>query len=245
MLCGFSLPPFFGSMSIPFTAGHVLFVMAQGNPCILTAAHVWEGLGDAGFALSLDEHLLLHSFHKRVVTASVLRSPKFDGSGPDLALVRIPELDAAQIRVRKAFFDLDKRKSLKAEVSADQNFGIWAVLGAVGEQSTFTPTEAILGLRVYAGSISQPEVRDGFDYVEMNYDRSSRPRLPKFFGGISGSGLWQVTVVKSQRTGVISIRGAELEGVAFFQDPHSPTSGAIRCHARNSIYKKLLPAKSD
>ena len=39
--------------------------------------------------------------------------------------------------------------------------------------------------------------------------------------------------------------GAELEGVAFFQHPHSPTSGAIRCHARNSIYKNLLPTKCD
>jgi hypothetical protein len=232
-------------MHVLFYCGTCTLVMARGKPCILTAAHVWERLGDGGFALSLDEHLLLHSFHKRVVTASVLRSPKFDGSGPDLALVQIPELDAAKIRVRKAFFDLDKRIPLKSRGAADQNFGIWAVLGAVGEQSTFTPTEAILGLRVYAGSISQPEIRDGFDYVEMNYDRSYRPRLPKFFGGISGSGLWQVSVVKSQRTGVISIRGAELEGVAFFQDAQSPTSGAIRCHGRNSIYKNLLPTRSD
>lgn len=95
-----------------------------------------------------------------------------------------------------------------------------------------------------AFATSDPSVseRDEFDYVDLRYDRLSRPNLPHSFGGIRGSGLWQVKLPKSRSTGDIAVGSLHLEGVAFNQVALSPDIGLIRCHGRKSLYSRIAPA---
>ena len=70
--------------------------------------------------------------------------------------------------------------------------------------------------------------RGGFDYVDISLDTKGEPELPRSYGGLSGSGLWQL------QDGSVS-----LEGVAFYQSQEE-TKQYVRCHARKSIYLHVL-----
>ena len=91
--------------------GTATLVMAGGVPSILTAAHVWRALPGEQFALSLEADR-----SPLVVGKEILRPTLLTGAveawGPDLALLAIPDpLLASRIRVHKAFFDLDRRRT--------------------------------------------------------------------------------------------------------------------------------------
>ena len=63
-------------------------------------------------------------------------------------------------------------------------------IGGVGEQSQFTRREALLGMRVYAGTYPDVAERDGFDYHDLLFDRGSQPRPQKHLFAIApGIGL--------------------------------------------------------
>ena len=228
--------------SQPEYRGTCTFVRAAGKDGILTAAHLWDSLRGDSFGLALGDNLRILEINKAVVKPFIIKGKRFDRDGPDLAFVEIPQLDVQRIQQRKAFFNLDRRKKGKLAISPTYQSGLWSVLGAVEEQSEFNPTEACLGLRVYACGFPNAETRGGHDYLELPYDRRSSPQLPTSFGGISGSGLWQVLIAKSRRTQQVNLSHAELEGVAFFQEPdaNSSSRGVIRCHARQSLYSALL-----
>jgi hypothetical protein len=56
---------------------------------------------------------------------------------------------------------------------------------------------------------------------------------------VSGGGLWQVLLRKSQE-GKLEVSDYILSGVAFYQSPLMEGSRSIRCHGRQSIYKNVI-----
>jgi hypothetical protein len=223
--------------------GTCTFVSLAGVPHLLTAAHVWKRLlKEDGLALSVEERVQLHAIHHSVARPSAVLSPQgsADDRGPDMALVRLPAADASWIRVRKSFYNLDRHAPASAAEPPSYSLGLWAVIGCVAEQSAFGSTEALMGMRLFAASDPDVSEQDGFDYVDLRFDRQSRPNLPLSFGGISGAGLWQVKLLKSRTTGTVSVGSVHLEGVAFYQVPLTDHVGLIRCHGRKSLYSHAV-----
>jgi len=223
----------------PLYRGTATCVAASGKDYLLTAAHVWRRLRGDRFALALEAERLLIPIYKALVEATVFELAGPPEWGPDLALINLPEIDAADIRRVKAFYNLDKRRPKPGEQPAyDQ--GLWAVIGAPGELSTFGETEGVLGVRLFASVVFSACQRAGFDYVDLGYYHEGRSDLPQSYRGLSGSGLWHAPITKST-SGAVSWTGqAGLEGVAFYQKPTDEKEGVIRCHGRTSIYEQAL-----
>ena len=223
----------------PAYRGTATCVCTGGARCLLTAAHVWRALPGDRFAVGLDEGRLLIPIQRHFVNTRVLSGNGPDEWGPDLALIRLPDLIASDLRQRKAFYDLD-RKRPEPRVAADEG-NLWTLIGAPEEQSTFGPGEAVLRLTLFDSWI-RPESceREGFDYVDVTFDHLRRQSLPHSYGGISGSGLWRIPTARPS-DGLISwTHAVRLEGVAFFQKPIPTQQHIIRCHGRKSIYRRLL-----
>lgn len=224
-----SRPPYCG------TATCISFL---GKHYLLTAAHVWNELRGDRFALSLEtDHVT--PIYLNCVEPTVLRPIGPAEWGPDLAIIKLPEIIAAEVRNDKAFYNIDKHRSDLHDESAFQE-GMWGVIGAPAEQSTFGEKEAVLRISLFCSVVVSAVERGDFDYVDLGFYHEGRPNLPHSYGGVSGSGLWHAPITKSA-SGVIQWTGeVRLEGVAFYQKFLTEHEGVIRCHGRRSIYEKLL-----
>jgi hypothetical protein len=232
--------------------GTATFVMAAGRPSILTAAHVWNALPGDRFALSLEPNRPLLAVEKDVVVRRTLLTGSSEEWGPDLALLAIPEPLVSAIKVHKAFYDLDRRREAVMNGPARFADGFWGVYGAPAEHSVFDADEATLRVGLFACSDPPRFEREGFDYVELPIDRTTRAHLPGSYGGISGAGLWRFDVIADGLTArpdrTISLGdGVDLEGVAFFEEftAKDRVKGVIRCHGRKSVYARLVDAIAD
>lgn len=225
----------------PSYGGTATCVTAAGAPRLLTAAHVWAALRGDSFALSLESDRLLIPVRKDFVHADVMRGHAEPEWGPDLAMIRLPDLLASELRNTKAFYDLDRRRAGSLAEPVRHGFGLWCVIGAPGEQSVFGENEALLRTSVFASGLVTPSERGGWDYLDLSFDHEGKPHLPTSYGGLSGSGLWQVQVTKSASTGSVSWpETANLEGVAFYQKSISGLAGVLRCHGRRSLFLNAL-----
>jgi hypothetical protein len=223
----------------PLYVGTATCVAASGKAYLLTAAHVWCELRGNRFALSLESDRDLIAIYRELVQPTVLRPTVPPEWGPDLALIELPDKVASDVRRAKAFYNLDKRRPKPGEQPAyDQ--GLWAVIGAPEELSTFGETKAVLRVSLFASVVVSTCQRAGFDYVDLAYYHEGRSDLPQSYGGLSGSGLWHAPIRKSV-SGAVSWTGeARLEGVAFYQKPIDKKEGVIRCNGRKTIYEQAL-----
>jgi hypothetical protein len=148
-------------------------------------------------------------------------------------------LVARDIRQVKAFYNVDKRRPCSAK-PPDYASGVWAVLGAPEEQSTFGEKEAVLKISLFASVVASAQVRDGFDYVDLSYFHEDRPDLPRSYGGISGSGLWRLPISRAEGAAIEWSGELHGEGVAFYQKPVGAVEGVIRCHGRMSVFERAV-----
>ncbi len=223
----------------PLYVGTVTCVAAAGQSYLLTAAHVWRTVRGARFALSLESDRLLVPVPKDFVDPIVFGTTVSEW-GPDLALVRLPDPVARDIRQIKTFYNIDKRRRPSGERPPFET-GLWALIGAPAEQSNFEEREPVLKVTLLASVVASAQERDGFDYVDLSYNHEGRADLPRSYGGISGSGLWHLPISRSA-SGAFSWSGeVQLEGVAFYQQPAGTQEGVIRCHGRKSLYDRALP----
>src|SRR5258708_19615082 len=93
----------------PRYAGTATCVAAGGASHLLTAAHVWQAVRGHSLALSLESERLLVEIPKRIVEPRLLADGVGSEWGPDLALLRLPDLYARDIGITKAFYNLDPR----------------------------------------------------------------------------------------------------------------------------------------
>ena len=223
----------------PTYLGTGTLVSASG-PCVLTAAHVWEELSKFTLiGLSLASGREPVAIRREFIVERFLSKRTTEEWGPDLALLGLPELKASEVRVHKAFYNVDSRRVGALETIPETASGIWGVIGAAAEQASFGTNEAIMPTNLFASAIMSTTERDGYDYLDLAVRVGGRPGLPTSYGGLSGSGLWRYELARSEGTGRVTIVGRPtLEGVAFYQGPGSDRS-FIRCHGRRSVYLRI------
>jgi hypothetical protein len=235
----YTVPVFAIDGAKPSYRGTATCVTGSGKHYLLTAAHVWRELRGDRFALALEAEHPLIPIYKDLVEPTVFEPTGQPEWGPDLALIKLPDIDSANIRRVKAFYNLDKRKP-ESDKPVGYDKGLWGVIGVPAELSTFGEDEAELKIRLFASVVESAHKRGDFDYVDLGFYHQGRSDLPHSYGGLSGSGLWQAPITKSD-SGVVSWNGeARLEGVAFYQKFSNENEGVIRCHGRTSIYEGAL-----
>src|SRR5262249_34189951 len=133
----------------PAHSGAATCVAASGASHLLTASHVWEALLVNGFAVSLEADRPLISIDRQVVETKAVFPSGPKEWGPDLALIRLPDAIARDIRQLKAFYDLVRDRPDPEPSRGCEQMNLWAVLGAPAEQSKHSPGETVLNLSLF------------------------------------------------------------------------------------------------
>jgi hypothetical protein len=230
--------------------GSGTIVRVRGRVGVLTAAHVWEKLSvvpEIGIAMADPSGgiMRVETSHVRPVICGL--SP-WSAWGPDLAVVVLPEAMEGTVTAYRTAYNLDQRRSDAISSAPETTLALWGFVGAPDEQATKTGTHYHANAIGHFGAVRAYHAgiqHSGFDYVDMAYDTARNPRLPVQFGGVSGGGLWQVPIHTDLKTGEVTLpHGRNLEGVAYWQvwprtGEGTRGRGIIRCHGRESIYRKL------
>lgn len=215
-------------------------VSFQGCHYILTAAHVAEKLKDRDTAkigvtlkAEIDHRYLIHKNY--IQWLGPAKPEKWNQWGPDIALLRIPAIDAKHIEEagRGAFLNLSKSRTLPlGDVKYPQCRVLMGVPAALADYTDPLHADLCLDGTVMPPGNETPHERAAFDYIDL--ELSFHPLHAKAsLHGISGGGLWRFLFYKNAATGKFeSFR--VLEGVAFFG--LGPT---VRCHGPKSIGNAL------
>jgi len=115
----------------------------------------------------------------------------------------------------------------------------------VGQSSELGPPDntgmAVAKLRAEAFfGWSCTDSRDDYDYLTLTA-RTTLPGVPSSFAGVSGGGLWQITL-RMKGTEIVWKGERRFRGVAFWQTPLPEDRIAIRCHGPRSIFEKAWEA---
>jgi hypothetical protein len=226
-------------------AGSGTLVELVGRHYILTADHVWhktDGWSDIGLVV-VPEGPPLAIPRDRIVPKR-LRASSYSRWGPDLALLEIPPHLVSAISARKSFLNLARQRSLLPSHPPKIDKTLWAVTGLVGESSEVEalPVTQVAVAKIrgeaFFGVTCTADRRKAYDYLTVNA-KTSLPGVPSSFKGVSGAGLWQITL--KMKVGTVVWRGERhFRGVAFWEEPQ-PTAEhvlAIRCHGPRSIFQK-------
>jgi len=214
-------------------AGTGTLVVIGDHYYILTAAHVWKCLESAlRFGISVIED----RDHKtwidpKTIVPTVLKplGSEWGEWGPDVALLRIPQVLVGSIKARRSFEDLTTPGKMLNAPTVE----FWAVMGTPKELGTFTAQHAEVQISAFFGDPKYHR-RGKDDYYDLEVN-STRPGVPKNFQGVSGGGLWRILAYVSPETQEVDWV-QRLKGVAFFELPR--TGGdyvTIRCHGPKSL----------
>jgi hypothetical protein len=119
-------------------------------------------------------------------------------------------------------------------------------MGLVDEASVVTPradigvVEADLHADAFFGVTCIPAEHSEFDYLTLRA-KTTLPGVPSTFEGVSGGGLWQITLNMKAGT-IISPGEYDFCGVAFWQQPQPANQILIRCHGPRSVFEKAWNA---
>jgi len=211
---------------------------------ILTAAHVVN-------ALRTKEHVVMFLqtglgfivFEKGTLDFRECAGANYAEDGPDIGFIGVPAARVGTINALKSFIDLDFQRSKLDKGAPELNGGVWCTTGfpyALGDQKM---DGKILHTTVFGmvgfGGVEQYIEHGRFDYylagVELDIDES----IPEDFGGMSGSGLWQVTIWQ-QGDDIVAV-DKYLSGVAYFQTDIKDDVTFLKCHGRKSVYEYVMP----
>jgi hypothetical protein len=219
-------------------AGSGTLVAHDGSHYILTAAHVWyEVLKYSDFVgVTLRE---VYDHTCLLETATILaygpeRPAGWTEWGPDLILLRIPDIRVGEIKAFKVFYDM--RAELSGLVTRDRN-ETYLLVGTPSVLGSYTQNHASVELMGMWVGVPRVYSHGQWDY----FDTKAALRPPSSantFGGVSGGGLWRVQVYYSPESGRIESAVA-LEGVAFYELGTENGQGIVRSHGLQSIDKTL------
>lgn len=222
-------------------------VKVEGLDCILTADHVLEEFREPdkmGLMSSFTGRPSGHEFPLSDLGLHRIARGDTDETGPDIALVVLPQQSIAALRSEKVFYNINKHAKCFDNSYLPLDYGFWLNCGIVGEtERELPPDRNIVSLKGYEGlcgaSANPKESFDGvFDYLEVRIDLEGRADLPSTFGGMSGGGLWQVLMRKTSE-GKIEPEDWILSGVTFYESEVERDKRHLRCHGRKSIYERV------
>ena len=236
-------------------AGSGTLIQIDDTHGILTAYHVLDYLrntNEIGLILATRFEPSLHRFTLR---AEVLRPLKIAQGhepveGPDLGLLILPEVDVGSLKARKSFYNLSHHRERILDNPPAHNEGLWFLCGFAGElTSEQLPERGYARVKVFEGAcgvgwVDREYCVGDFDYLEFEARYGGVNEPPQSFGGFSGAGLWQVTLVRTPE-GTLKAKELLLSGVAFYQSTRTEERRVIKCHGRRSVYLHTTQAVRD
>ena len=152
-----------------------------------------------------------------------------------------------RIAAHKSFLNLTQQRATLGEHPAKTEKGLWAVTGMVAEFSGLQcrpevqAIEANVQARAFFSLIRETHDRHGYDYLDASV-MPALPSVPSTFGGVSGGGLWEVSLSMT-RSGHIAWDGKRhFRGVAFWESPVADGRRVIRCHGPRSTLETAWKA---
>ena len=229
--------------------GSGTLVTVGSTHAILTAHHVLHVLPKHGrLGLILSPTLHQHTVDTQALVYREIARGTVDSEGPDLGAVILAPPIAAAIAAKKTFYNLDSRREQLLHRPPDRHDGVWFVHGFVGERTVEEPGRdgfsLIKGFYSFsgAGGPEEPPISIGnHDYFAFPVSYGARSVAPTSFGGMSGGGLWQVTLIRDPQ-GDIRPKKSLLSGVVFYQEATTDTQCGVKCHGRSSVYKVAYEA---
>ncbi len=228
--------------------GSGTLVTVGSTHAILTAHHVLQVLPKHGrVGLILSPTLHQHTVDTQALVYREIARGTIDSEGPDLGAVILAPSIAAAIAAKKTFYNLDSRREQLLHTPPDLHDGVWFVHGFVGERTVEEPGRdgysLIKGFYSFSGAGGPDELPvpiGNHDYFAFPVSYDARSVAPNSFGGMSGGGLWQVTLIRDPQ-GVICPKKSLLSGVVFYQEA-TDTECVVKCHGRSSVYNVAYEA---
>jgi hypothetical protein len=202
------------------------FVRAGNTYGILTAAHALKELGPnetvglvrfPGVKPALQNFRLDLSHTERLVDWS-----GNEGEAPDVAFLKIPEIEARSLEALGAvFYNLDLDRTFVPSRPEHRMGKCYAVAGVVGEwtEETILPGGKYKKIDVgglFAGAKTVREFDEArAKLLEAEIDNTG-PRVPESYEGVSGGGLWELHAELDPALKVVDVK-KKLCGVAFRQ----------------------------
>ena len=224
--------------------GSGTLVEVAGQRSVLTAAHVWDAIGDADqIGLVLTAFLSAFTIPRDTISVRELRTRDNAEWGPDLALLTIPSAFVGRIMAHKSFLNLAQQRVRSASQRPNPK-SLWAVTGAVSEFSTIAPQpdrrgfEGEFQARAFFSSLHELHERGDYDYIDTTA-KLELPGVPSTFGGVSGGGLWELGGLSlAKSSGKMSWDGARyFRGVAFWESAPADGLRVIRFHGPRSVFE--------
>jgi hypothetical protein len=210
-------------------AGTGTLVCYQGAHYILTALHVWEEGFRRGSKLGIGLRTgVNHRFIMdcdTIIPFSLPKPSKWSEAGPDIVLLRIPDVHIGTIKADKVFYNLSITEPALPNVEhIESSF----LIGAPACFGTFLQKLATVRLKAFHVGIRQ---KSGFIEALMNVEDFPSSQSVE---GMSGGGLWKVLLYESSPGGPVESI-AILRGVAFWEFPVDNNTRVIRCHCIQTI----------
>lgn len=222
-------------------AGTGTLITVNGAHYIQTARHVWDevlvNVDVVGITLRPNVNHRYGIWRKEFTVVGLPKPTEWNEWGLDLVLLRIPAEHIGSILAYKVFLNIDKPARQLGPVLWTQ-----VLMGTPSELGSIRDTHADLQITGFFLSAEQKCERDGFDYLDYDFDLTF-PGMPRRFGGVSGGGIWNVYSRRSSETGKIDW-DVSLHGVAFFQLDVANEHRTIRCHGPESMNALLRMLRS-
>src|SRR5713226_5255307 len=111
------------------------------------------------------------------------------GEAPDIAFLKIPELDAKRLEAQGSiFYNLGRERNFALSKPNHRTSKAYAVVGVVGEwteeDSQAKGKKIIVGGLFGAAKISKVFKENDADLVEVAIDYSAGPKIPKSYEGV-------------------------------------------------------------
>jgi hypothetical protein len=223
--------------------GSGIVVRAGSTHAFLTAAHVLDVLPRAGrLALILSTRIEQTSIEVSGIEYRKIARGTVDEDGPDLGAVLLSAPIASSVGAKKSFYNLTSRRARLLNEQPQKREGIWIASGFVGEltklETSPKPYTAVKAFCHFGavGGVDSYSSRGPHDYFLFPILRRDDSSIPEKFGGVSGSGLWQV-LLRERNDGSLVVDDYLLQGLTYYQDAYVDGKSALRCHGPQSLYE--------
>ena len=226
--------------------GSGTLVIVNGVPSILTVEHVLAQLRNSdqlGLLTSFRGNPHRYIFNQQHINVHKIAKGDDPSNGPDIGLITLSKTNIGRLQAEKSFYNIDKRIERFRNGFIQSDRGFWFTCGFPGEfEVAGKPESGFAGIQGYQGLFGISGIRReydniGYDYIEMSIEYGSfSPTLPASFGGLSGSGVWQV-LLRENSGGHLVADEYILSGIVFYQTELKENHRILRCHGRKAIYE--------
>ncbi len=233
-------------------AGSGTLVEFEGVHAILTADHVIKNLPSIGeLSLLLTTRIQPQPLKptidmKYLEKVTIARGP-IEEDGPDIGLLILSPTQLGTIKAKKAFYNLGKRRKRILSNPPSIRDGPWFLSGAIEEWTEDTlPKRGFDRGKTFGGMsgdgvVDREYTNQGYDFFDFETKYDENYEGPIKYGGMSGGGLWQIMIEKSENDHY-RVKDRILSGVAFYQSSLEDDIRIIKCNGRRCIYEKVIEA---